>query len=126
MTKRYCVESPTLCPFASGVVVGPNCVIFAGCRLHVSISHHKAAIIAQLRDPQRVGILVQRVTGKRHLKTVGRVPLGKQSKGHLRLRWNLRVNGKKLHAGRYRVTLRALDKHRNVLGLTKPVTIRVR
>ena len=90
------------------------------------IKHHNAAIIAQLRHRQRVGILVQRVTGKHHLKTVGRVPLGKHPKGHLRLRWNLRVNGKKLHAGRYRVTLRALDKQKNVLGLTRPVTIRVR
>jgi hypothetical protein len=112
--------------FAQAATEGPNCVIFAGCRLDVTIKRHRAAIIAQLRDAQRVGILVQRVSGKRHLKTIGRVPLGKQSKGHLRLRWNLRVNGKKLHAGRYRVTLRALDKHKNVLGLTRPVTIRVR
>ena len=68
---------------------------------------------------------VQRVKGK-HLKNVGRVPLGKHAKGHLRLRWNLRVNGKPLHKGRYRVTLRALDKKKNVLGLTRPATIRIR
>jgi hypothetical protein len=54
------------------------------------------------------------------------VPLGKHAKGHLRLRRSLRVNGKKLHAGRYRLTLRALVKHRNVFGLTRPVTIRIR
>jgi hypothetical protein len=72
-----------------------------------------------------VGILVQRVKGK-HLKKVGRVPLGHHRKGHLRLRWNLRVNGKPLHKGRYRVTLRALDKKKHVLGLTRPATIRIR
>lgn len=111
--------------FAQASTEGPNCVIFFRCRLHVRINHHTAAIIAQIRRLQRVGILVQRVSGK-HVKTIGRVPLGKHAKGHLRLRWNLRVNGKKLHAGRYRVTLRALDKKKNVLGLTRPVTIRVR
>jgi hypothetical protein len=112
--------------FAQAATEGPNCVIFAGCRLHIRIKHHKAAIIAQLRHHQRVGILVQRVTGKHRLKTVGRVPLGNHRKGHLRLRWNLHVNGKPLHKGRYRVTLRALDKKKNVLGLTRPATIRVR
>ena len=100
-------------------------MIFAGCTLHVRIKHRKAAIVAKLRHHEQVGILVQRVKGK-HLKKVGRVPLGKHGKGRLHLRWNLRVNGKPLHKGRYRVTLRALDKKKNVLGLTRPVTIRVR
>jgi len=100
-------------------------VIFANCRVEVKVKDGVASVIATLRHGQRVGILVQRVSGHR-LKTVGRVPLGKHAKGHLRARWNLRVNGKRLHAGRYRVTLRALDSHKNVFGLTRPVTIRVR
>ena len=91
----------------------------------MKIAHGVAEIIATLRHGQRVGILVQRVSGH-HVKPVGRVPLGNHRKGHLRLRWNLRVNGKRLHAGRYRITLRALDSHKNVLGLSRPVTIRVR
>ena len=111
--------------FAQAATEGPNCVIFAGCTLHVRIKHRKAAIVAKLRHHEQVGILVQRVKGK-HLKKVGRVPLGTHGKGRLHLRWNLRVNGKPLHKGRYRVTLRALDKKKNVLGLTRPVTIRVR
>jgi hypothetical protein len=111
--------------FAEAATEGPNCVIFARCRLEVKVSHGVARVIANLRHRQRVGILVQRISGHR-LKKVGRVPLGKHHKGHLRRRWNLRVNGKRLHAGRYRITLRALDSHKNVLGLTQSVTIRVR
>jgi hypothetical protein len=67
---------------------------------------------------------VQRVA-RHHLRAVGRVPLGKHRQGHLRVSWNLRVDGKRLHAGRYRITLRALDSQKNVLGLSRPVTIRV-
>jgi hypothetical protein len=81
-------------------------------------------VIATLRHREQVGILVQRVTRHR-LRPVGRVPLGMHRKGRVRMRWNLRVGGKRLHAGRYRITLRALDAHGNVLGLTRPVTIRV-
>ena len=108
--------------FAQAATEGPNCVIFAKCKFRVKIKHGVATLIAKLRHKQGVGILVQRASGKK----VGRVPLGKHGKGKLRLRWNLRVNGKKLHAGRYRITLRAVDKHKRVLGLTKTVKIRVR
>jgi hypothetical protein len=57
---------------------------------------------------------------------VGRVPLGHHRKGSLHRRWDLKVNGHRLRHGRYRITLRALDAHRNVLGLSTPVTITVR
>ena len=112
--------------FAQAATEGPNCVIFAHCRVEVRIRHGVARILANLRHRQRVGILVQRVLSHHRLKTVGRVPLGSHHKGALHRRWNLRVNGKRLHKGRYRITLRALDSHKNVLGLTRPVTIRVR
>jgi len=36
------------------------------------------------------------------------------------------LNGTRLHGGRSRVTLRALDKKGNVLGLSRPVTVRIR
>jgi hypothetical protein len=54
------------------------------------------------------------------------VPLGTQPRSTLRLRWDLRVKGKHLKPGKYRITLRALDKKSNVLGLTRPVTLRVK
>ena len=53
------------------------------------------------------------------------MPLGSHPRSTLGLRWDLKVNGRRLAAGRYRVTLRALDAKGNVLGLTKPVTVRV-
>jgi len=111
--------------FAQAATEGPNCVIFFRCHLRIRIHHHRADILSRLREEQSVGILVQRIKGH-HLQNLGRVPLGKQGKGRLKLRWNLKVNGKRLHKGRYRVTLRAVTKHHDVLGLTRPVTIRVR
>jgi len=68
------------------------------------------------------GILVEKPNGQR----VGRVPLGLHAKGRTHIRWDLKVGGKRLKKGRYKVTLRALDSHKNVLGLTKPVTISVK
>ena len=111
--------------FAQAAIGGPNCVIFARCHVVVHIRHKLARVIAFLRQRHGVGILVQRVHGH-HLKSVGRVPLGTHAKGRLKLRWNLRVNGKPLHPGRYRITLRALDAHKRVLGLSTPTTIRIR
>jgi hypothetical protein len=93
--------------------------------VNVVIHHGVAQIIAKLRQRHFVGIIVDRV-GPRSTKRVGRVPLGTHPRSTLHLRWNLRVNGKHLKAGRYRVTLRAIDKKGNVLGLTRPTTIRVR
>jgi len=63
--------------FAQAATEGPTCVIFARCRLQVKVEHNVATIIARLRNRQGVGILVQRVSGK-HLKKVGRVPLGRR------------------------------------------------
>ena len=50
-------------------------------------------------------------------------PLGLHHKGRVKIHWDLKVNGHLLKAGRYAITLRALDKHRNVLGTTKTVVI---
>jgi hypothetical protein len=111
--------------FAQSAIGGPNCVIFYACKVQVPVHHGHAYINARLRAPNTVGILVERVQGSR-VTPVGRVPLGHHRKGALHRRWDLRVNGHRLRHGRYRITLRALDAHRNVLGLTKPVTITVK
>jgi hypothetical protein len=116
--------------FSQALNGGPNCVLFGLCRLEVEVHHHHhhhddGLIRARLRQRHTVGITVDRVT--RHgLKRVGRVPLGTHRRGNLRLHWNLRVHGKRLHAGRYLITLRALDRKGNVLGTTRPATLRIK
>jgi hypothetical protein len=120
--------------FAQAAIGGPNCVIFARCRLRVTVHAGAATIVSRLRQRNTVGILVQRIVGTRkvhgkrvpRLHRVGRVPLGRHRKGSVRLHWNLRVNGHRLRRGRYQIVLRALDRHRRVLGITKPVTVRIR
>ncbi len=103
---------------------GPNCVLFYQCDLDVRINHKVAEIIARLRQGHRVGIIVDRL-GRHGATHIGRVPLGAHPRSTLGLKWDLKVNGRRLTAGRYRVTLRALDAHGNVLGLTKPALVRV-
>jgi hypothetical protein len=60
------------------------------------------------------------------LKRVGKVPLGKHHRGRVRIHWNLKVNGHRLRRGRYLITLRGFDRHKILLGTTKPVIFRVR
>jgi uncharacterized delta-60 repeat protein len=74
--------------------------------------------------PTAIGILVQRrVHG--HLVTVGRVPLGRHHAGRNRIRWDLRVNGRRLTPGTYYVRVRLLDRHGHVFELTRPIRIRM-
>ncbi len=112
--------------FSQALTGGPNCVLFYQCHLKVPVHHGIAHIIAKLRQRHFVGIVVDKV-GKHGTTTrVGRVPLGTHPRSTLDLRWNLKVNGRHLKPGHYRVTLRALGKKGNVLGLTKPVDVRVK
>jgi hypothetical protein len=120
--------------FGQAVIGGPNCVLFPGCNLAVLGSGAGAVIQAGLGQSNAVGILVarivrtKRVHGKRVLvlAAVGRVPLRHHRTGRLKIRWNLKVNGHRLRPGRYLITLRALDNHRNVLGVTNPVIFTVK
>ena len=120
--------------FGQAVIGGPNCVLFPGCNLAVLGSGTGAVIQAGLGQSNTVGILVQRIVrtkrvhGKRVLvlQAVGRVPLGHHRRGRLKIRWNLKVNSHRLGPGKYLITLRALDNHRNVLGLTNPVIFTVK
>jgi hypothetical protein len=85
-------------------------------------------------NPTGVGILVQRVVGKTKLlgrtvpklELVGRVPLGRFKKGHGRVRWDGRVNGRKLKPGTYQVTVRAVSPKGAITDLAKPRRLRVR
>lgn len=69
---------------------------------------------------QRIGIFVAQVTGTRTLlgrtvpriRTIGRVPLGRTRKGINTFRWNGKVAGRRLKAGTYLLTYRALRKDR--------------
>jgi hypothetical protein len=56
-----------------------------------------------------VGILVQRIVGTRYVH-------GK---------WDLKVAGHHLKPGKYLVTLRALDRHRNVLGYAGQAVVKI-
>jgi hypothetical protein len=108
-------------------------VLFPGCSLTVSQQGSSAVLSSTLGQSNNVGILVQRIVGVRHVhgkrvlatRTVGHVPLGHHPRGSLKIRWNLKVGGHRLKPGRYLVTLRALDRHRNVLGRTNPAIVKV-
>jgi WD40-like Beta Propeller Repeat len=91
-------------------------------------------VTAQLLTGARIGIIVQRVVGHhrlfRHvvptLRTVGRVPLGSFRRGHLRVRWNRSVDGRRLRRGLYQVTVRALARNGRVEDLGRPRLLRIR
>ncbi|MGE0027747.1 MAG: hypothetical protein AB7O78_19895 [Thermoleophilia bacterium] len=112
--------------------VGP-CSLLNGCACTVTVSNGHATVRGRLNRRSPVGILVQRITGRRRvhgrtvlrLETVGRVPFGSHHKGALNVPWNLRVNGHRLPPGRYLITLRAL-KGANPVATARPVQIRIR
>jgi hypothetical protein len=113
---------------------GPNNVLFPGCKVAVVPTGNGADIDSTLNSGQTVGILVQRIVGFKHvhgvkvpvLRAVGRVPLGHHHSGHLKIHWDLKVNGHRLGKGTYQILLRSLDRHRNVLGTTNPVTLTIK
>jgi hypothetical protein len=87
-----------------------------------------------LAGPSGIGIIVQRILGTHRvlgkkgykLGPPRRVPLGTFKKGRHAIRWNLRVNGRRLAAGRYLVTVRAVTPKVVVRELGRPRVIRVR
>ncbi len=119
--------------FAQAILGGISCALFPGCKVSLTASGNGATISSQLAQNNRVGILVQRIVrfthvhGKRVpvLRKVGRVPLGLHHRGHVRIHWNLKVNGHRLPRGKYLITLRGFDQHLNPLGTTKPVVFNV-
>jgi hypothetical protein len=109
----------------AGAVPASGCAVIVSCTANVEQRGNSELITASLGEPAPVGILVQRIVGRRHVN-VGRVPFGPKHRGRLRIRWNRRVNGHKLRPGRYLVTLRAFDAHRHVIAVARPVKIRIR
>ena len=88
----------------------------------------------RLKQPSGIGIIVQRILGTHRvlgkngyrLGPAHRVPLGTFKKGRHSVRWDLKVNGRKLRAGRYLVTVRAVTPKVVVRELGRPHVIRVR
>ncbi len=120
--------------FGEAVTGGPNCVLFPGCNVTVQPQGSGAVILGQLAQSNTVGILVQRIAGSKRvhgqkvpvLKLIGRVPLGAHHSGHLRIHWDLKVNGHRLGPGQYLITLRGFDTKHNLLGTTHPDTFTIR
>ncbi len=88
----------------------------------------------QLTAPSGIGIIVQRILGTHRvlgrqgyrLGPARRVPLGTFTKGRHGIRWDLKVNGRRLRAGRYLVTVRAVTPKVVVRELGRSRVIRVR
>jgi DNA-binding beta-propeller fold protein YncE len=99
------------------------CSVLATGRLQVAGNH--VVIVTRLNQPIRIGILVQRIVGKR-LVPVGRVPFGLHRRGRVRVRWDLQVNGRKLRRGRYLITLRALTGGGRVIARANLGAITIR
>ena len=91
-------------------------------------------ITLQLTAPTGIGIIVQRILGTHRvlgrqgykLGPAKRVPLGTFKKGRHGIRWDLKVDGRKLRAGRYLVTVRAVTPKVVVRELGRSRVIRVR
>jgi hypothetical protein len=111
-----------------------NLSLFEKPTLVVSSVSSSGVIRFGLVSSALVGILVQRVTGHHKLfghtvPTLGparRVPLGSFPRGHSKVRWNLRVKGKRLAPGTYQVTPRALRRSGKVRDLGKSRILHIR
>jgi hypothetical protein len=88
-------------------------------------------VLALLRKPRTIGLLVFQLGRHGHL--LGLVPLGNHPRGLSRIRWSLRVGGKRLHAGTYIAELVATfgrgvtsDGPSVTFDLTRAALVRVR
>jgi hypothetical protein len=66
----------------------------------------RGTVLALLRKPRTIELLV--FTRGRHAHLLGPVALGRHPRGLSRIRWNLRVGGRKLRAGSYTAELVAV------------------
>jgi uncharacterized delta-60 repeat protein len=112
-------------PFFYTVRFLMECEVFVSCVGSVVVAGNGVLLGTTLASSSTVGILVRRVLGKRRVG-VGRVPLGRRLKGRRRIRWDLRVNGRRLSPGRYELVFRAFDRRGRVADLSRPFKLTVR
>ena len=109
-----------------------GCVNIRACTVGVQTSGNSATFTQTNTAAQFNGILVervlryQRIAGRRVPVTrrVGRVPFGPQPKGRITITWDHKVNGKRLPAGTYRITMRTLRRD-EVVELARPLIVKV-
>jgi hypothetical protein len=109
-----------------------GCVTVTRCNVSVQPTATSATFTLTNTTAQFNGILVERVlrferiAGRRVPVTrrMGRVPFGPQRKGRIKITWDYKVNGKRLPAGTYRITMRTLRQGR-VVELARPIIQKV-
>jgi hypothetical protein len=125
-----CKIDPTW-PFRGGLSLHETLQLLAS---SINLSGGSGLVSFELLQSSAVGILVQRVVGHHRLfgrrvptlKIVGRVPFGQFRHGRHKVRWSLRVNGRRLRPGTYLVTPRLLTRNGVVRELGKPRLLRIR
>jgi len=93
---------------------GKTCTTILNCSASLSVvsagpTGFSIETTPRLDSAASIGFLVERYNGRR-LRRAGRVPFGTKRRGRARERWGLRLNGKRLRPGRYRITLRSLAR----------------
>lgn len=109
-----------------------GCMNIRACTVGVQTSGGSATFTQTNTVAQFNGILVDRVLRVRRIagrrvpvtRRVGRVPFGSQRKGRIQIAWDYKVNGKRLPAGTYRITMRTLRRGK-VVELARPLIVKV-
>ena len=109
-----------------------GCVNIRACTVGVQTSGNSATFTQTNTAAQFNGILVERVLRYKRIagrrvpvtRRVGRVPFGPQRKGRITITWDHKVNGKRLPAGTYRITMRTLRRD-EVVELARPLIVKV-
>ena len=109
-----------------------GCVNIRACTVGVQTSGNSATFTQTNTAAQFNGILVERVLRYKRIagrrvpvtRRVGRVPFGPQRKGRITITWDHKVNGKRLPAGTYRITMRTLRRDK-VVELARPLIVKV-
>jgi uncharacterized delta-60 repeat protein len=109
-----------------------GCVNIRACTVGVQTSSNSATFTQTNTTAQFNGILVERVLRSKRIagrrvpvtRRVGRVPFGRQGKGRIKIRWDYNVNGRRLPAGTYRITMRTLRRDK-VVELARPLIVKV-
>jgi CSLREA domain-containing protein len=99
------------CCFFAGLTLAPH---FFGLEVR-GAEKRGSTVLAVLHKPRVLVLLVRRLAPRHRLLLVGLVRLGHHHAGRSLIPWNLRVGGRLLGPGRYRIVMYALDG--NVLSL---------